>query len=100
MDTHIMPELEQAVPCPLKGFECVVVHFNMLAPEKAADAITAKAGREGSDKGVVALVDGWDADKYGADPWDYETSPMAFRMWAAKRGYRDAIIAFVTDPNL
>ena len=95
-----MAELTQAIECPVPGFEGVTIHFNMLAPESTADAFAAKAGRGGSAEGIVTAVDGWDEKTYGDDPWDYERSPMAFRVWAAKVGYGTAVKDFVTDPNL
>jgi hypothetical protein len=105
-----MSELSVAVQCPLPGFEDVSVVYNMLASEAQADALWRSLGRKRKDgdgaggdddptHGVILRVEGWDAARYGADPWDYERGPVAFRVWAARRGWGHAVTQLLNDPN-
>jgi len=94
-----MTELTIAVKCPLAGFEQVSVVYDMLATEAAADRFSTRLGRDGTHTPIVVRVDGWDAATYGDDPWSREKAPMAFRAWAARIGYGQAVGQFVTDPN-
>lgn len=92
-------ELTATIECPLEGFEGVSVTYNMMATEAEADQFSVTAGRHGSHEPVVLKVDGWPVDKYGPDPWNYEKAPMAFRVWAARKGFGAAVREFLNDPN-
>ena len=94
-----MAELAYTIKCPLPGFETVGVTYNMLASEKDADIFSRKAGKDDSADGIVLGVEGWDAKQYGDDPWDYGKSPLGFRVWAARKGFAQAVAEFVNDPN-
>lgn len=79
------------------GFESVELIYNLYAPEKAANAFIAAMGGRNTAEGVILEVKNFPAE-YGADPWG-EDSPMAFRAWAARKGWAAAMAGFLADPN-
>ena len=85
------------IECPV--LEGVTVEYNVMASEKQMDEFTSNLGGDDTDEGVVVAVHGWPNNGYGPDPFGAEESPMAFRMWAAQMGIRQAVQEFLADPN-
>ena len=83
------------VTCPLETLEGVTVIFNMMANNKQLDTLQRTLGRERED--IIVSVEGW-PEEYGTEPFG-EESPIAFRAWAVKDGFTEALRKFVTDPN-
>lgn len=86
----------QNVTCPLPGFDGVVLVLNMMASTEDWDTWMRSLGTEGAEC-VVAAVQGWDTERYG-QPFT-RTTPMAFSLWATKRGVVDAFTQYANDPN-
>lgn len=91
-------KLEYGVACTVPGFENVTIIYNMMATEEEADKFVRTAGRE-CNSACVIRIEGWDADQYGPDPFDYSRSPIAFRVWAGRKGWPKAVDGFLNDPN-
>lgn len=80
------------------GFENVEIVYNLYCTEKAANQFIQALGGKGTAEGVVIEVRNFPAE-YGADPWDTENVPMAFRAWAGRKGWATAMAGFLADPN-
>lgn len=96
--------IAQEVKVTVPGFEEVVIVYNLMATEAAADEFIRRMGGPGLDgkpshEGVILEVRNWPAGEYGADPWDRGRSPSAFRAWASRAGWGLAMKAFIQDPN-
>lgn len=94
-----MDKIEQAVPCPVRGFEQVTITFNLLATPEQADNFIRRMGAADSHKGVVVKVEGWPKDEYGPDPWDIKRAPVIWTTWAAKKALTAAVDRYLNDPN-
>lgn len=82
------------IDCPLEGLEGVKVTYDLMSSDKQVTAFRESLTPETA--AAVLTVEGWPEDKgepFGGD------APVAWMMWAAWKGYGEAIREFLTDPN-
>ena len=91
----ILPPIAQAIMCPLPGLEMVEVVYNVMATEAQMDALYRKPNAENAE-GVIVEVKSWPLD--GDGPWS-ENAPLAFRFWAARQGFAQAMAAWLNNPD-
>lgn len=83
------------VQCPLPGLEAVEVDFDMMASEADTNA-WGESGAIRHNEKVIRTVRNF-PEEYG-EPFGPD-SPVAFRIWCVRKGYRQAVRTFVDDPN-
>ena len=89
MQTHV------TVDCPIPGLEDVTIEFDMMMTEAEMDRWVKSLG---TDQANFVTVHNWPEGK--GDPFGSKSSPMAFRLWACRVAFEDALTKFVGDENL
>ena len=83
--------------CNIKNLQTVTVEVNIMASIHDVNMLPTQLSQR-LPQNTIRNVQGWPADKFGADPFG-STAPIAFAVWVAQAAVGQAVRKLANDPS-